>query len=174
MIKKDFVMPILVLSLICLFVSTVLAVGNTVTGPVIEAAAAERALQRMMVILPEAEDFELVEREGLPAAITSVHRTTNNVGYIFVITTTGFGGQMRILCAIDPDGIIIRTMVLSNLETRSFSAPVFALFNDKSVGNDRSLAGIDAVSGSTITFTAYRNSILTAFEAFDMVRGEQF
>ena len=33
--KKEFVMPILVLTLICLFISAALAITNNFTGPVI-------------------------------------------------------------------------------------------------------------------------------------------
>ena len=166
--KKDFLIPILVLSLICLVVSTALAGLYTFI-----AGQAGEAGDPRMAAIPHAEDFVSLEKEGLPGTITSVYGTTNNVGFVFIISTTGYGGEMRILCAIDPDGKILRTTTLSHSETPIFALPVFAQ-EPLYVGNDRSLTGINAVSGSTITFEAYRNAILDAFAAFDIVREVQF
>ena len=80
---------------------------------------------------------------------------------------------MNVLCAINPDGIIISTSVLWHNETPMFAAMVF-MHEHLYVGNDRSLTGIDLVSGATLTFEAYRNAVLYAFEAFDIVREVQF
>ena len=171
--KKDFVMPILVLSLICLFVSGVLAIGNAVTQPVIREAAAQRAEAARREVMPHAEDFVLIEAEGLPKTITEVFGTTNNVGFVFMISVTGYGGDIKIICAIDPDGIIIKTVTLAQTETAGIATPVF----DQEIqyrGKDRYLHGIDAVSGATITFNAYKNGIRDAFEAFEIVKGVRF
>ena len=171
--KKEFTMPIIALSLICLFVSGVLAIGHSITQPIIAAAAAERAAIVMREIMPDAEFFEPVELPGFPAAVRTVYRTTNNVGYIFIVATPGFGGDITFICAIGPDGRIIRTAVLSHSETPTFAAPVFAESHAGQFwGQDRhGAAGVSAISGATITANAYRYAVLYAFAAFEHVRG---
>ena len=59
--KNDFVMPILVLSLICLVITALLALTNSATEPVITQAALERAEAARTEIIPEADGFELME-----------------------------------------------------------------------------------------------------------------
>ena len=170
--KKEFLMPIFVLSLICLVVSGALAVGNTITQPVIEEAAAARAEIIKREIIPDADDLVLLEAEGLPQSITRAYVTSNHIGYIFMVTTTGYGGDIVIMCGIDPDGKIIKTITLSETETKGIATPVFDMESEYA-GKDKNLEGIDAISGATITSNAYMGAIRDAFAAFEIVRGMQ-
>ena len=169
--KKDFIMPIVVLSMICLFVTGALAIGHSLTQPIIAAAAAERARLAMREIIPQAENFEPLELHGLPGALYAAYRTTNNAGYIFIVTTSGFGGAIRTICGIDPDGRVIRTSVLFHSETPGFSDPVFAESNVSQYwGRDRSgIEGVSVIAGSTVTAVAFKNALRYAFAAFEIV-----
>ena len=171
--RKDFIMPIIVVSLICVIVTGVLALGHNLTQPIITAAAAERAGVAMRAIVPHADSFERVEMNGLPREIYAAYRISNNEGYIFIVTSSGFGGDMRVICGIDTDGRIIRTAVLSHTETLSFAAPVFAESHAGQYwGQDRNgVEGISLVAGSTITAVAFRNAVRYAFEAFEVLTG---
>ena len=122
--KKDFVAPILVLTLICLIVSGALVIGNGITQPVIEKVAVERAETARKEIIPYADAFVLLDVGGLPKTITEVYGTTNNVGFIFVINTSGYGGEMKLICGIDPDGRIIKCMTLAHSETKGLGTLV--------------------------------------------------
>ena len=169
--KKDFIMPVLVLTLICLIIAGSLALVNNITQPVIEKSAAERAYAVKREIIPEADEFILLEAEGLPKAVHEVYGTNNNTGYIFVVFVSGYGGEIKIMCGIDPEGKIIKSAVLAHNETQGLGTIVFENAV-KYEGLDKNLAGIDAIAGSTITSNAYRNAILYAFEAFEIVRGD--
>ena len=170
--KKDFIQPILVLTLISLFISGLLAFGNSVTAPIIVTAAAERAENARKEIIPEADEFVLIEAEGLPKSVTEAYGTTNGTGYIFMITSPGgYGGDITLICGIDPDGKIIGTSVLDHKETQGLGTVVL---NNAGVyeGLDKTLAAaVDATSGATITSRAHKNGIMDAFEAFDIIRG---
>lgn len=168
--RKEFAMPIIVLSLICLFVTGVLAIGHNITQPIITAAAAERAAVAMREMIPHAEGFEPIEMP-FHGAISAAYRTTNNVGYVFITTTSGFGGDIRVISGINPDGTVIRTAVLSHSETPTFAAPVFA---ESHVGqfagrNRYGIEDIAGIAGSTITVVAFRNAVRYAFYAFELV-----
>ncbi|MDR0511504.1 MAG: FMN-binding protein [Treponema sp.] len=173
--RKDFVMPVVVLSLLCLFVAGTLAVGHHLTHPIIERAAAERARMAMLVILPEAEAFDPVDLSlfNLPAAVYSMYSTPNDVGYAVIVITMGFAGEIRVLCGIDPQGRIIRTQVLANSETPSFSAPVFAEAHVSNYwGQDRQgIEAVPIVTGSTVTAVAFKNAVRYALDAFAIVSG---
>jgi len=171
--KKDFVMPIAVLSMVCIVVTGALAIGHSFTQPIIAAASEERARMAMIEIIPDAAGFETLELHGLPGTINSVHRSTNNVGYIFIVTTPGFGGGITIICGVDPAGRVIRTAVLSHTETPTFAAPVFAESHISQFwGQTRyGIEDIAVVSGSTVTSVALRNALRDAFYAFELVSG---
>jgi predicted amino acid-binding ACT domain protein len=56
--KRTYVMPLLVLTLICVIAAASLALMETATRPIITAAAAEREALMMREIIPDAADFE--------------------------------------------------------------------------------------------------------------------
>jgi len=174
--KKTYVMPLLVLTLICLVVSTALAFMNSVTEPVISAAAAERAFEIMNQKIPEAAGFEPVDTssfEGIPSSINEIYKTTNDVGYILIAAVNGFSGDITVICAVNANGTIMSTSTLSHTETKgigtiieqeSFLAP-FA-------GADKKLEGIDTVTGATISTRAFIHAIDDILTAFEIVGGK--
>jgi len=170
-LKKDFVLPILVLSAICLVVSGALAFGNAVTAPLIEKAAEERAQEAMRGVLPLADAFIPQEAEGLPDSATEVYRAANGAGFIFTVTPRGYGGEITLLCGIDPEGKIVGTAVLEHTETQGLGTVVFERKSPEYVGKtEDGIDGIDAVSGATITSNAYKAGIRDAFAAFNKMK----
>lgn len=170
--KKDFVMPILVLTLICLIISGALAVCAWFTSPLIGSAAAERATAARREVLPEADDFELLTPADIPKSITEVYRATNGAGFVFLIETSGYGGDIRLICAIDPRGTIVRTATLAQSETKGLGSAVFeAPFESQFTGKDKNLDGVSAISGATISSKAYINAIKDALAAYESVKG---
>jgi len=168
--KKDFVMPMIVLSLVCLFITGALAIGNNITQPIIEEAAAERAREIKRTIFPYTDDFDQIENEDFPKTITEVFAASDGSGYIFMVQTHGYGGYIDIICGIGTDGIIIKTVTLAETETQGIATPVFDMQSEY-IGKDKHLEGIDAISGATITSNAYINGIRDAFAAFEIIRG---
>ncbi|MCL2601830.1 MAG: FMN-binding protein [Treponema sp.] len=173
--KNDFVMPILILSLICLIVTGALAIGHNYTQPIIAAASAGRTAVAMRVIVPHADSFEPLKTNGLPSEVNAVYRISNNEGYIFIVTSIGFGGDVVMMSGIDSEGRLIRSEVLSHSETPSFSAPVFSeAYASQHWGQDRIGAeSIAAVSGSTFSSAAFKNALQYTFDAFEIVRERQ-
>ena len=170
--KKDFAAPILVLSLICLVISGALAFTNSVTEPVIASAAAEREEAARREMIPEASDFETIAAEGLPSTIREVYKSTNDVGYIFMITTSGYGGDIIIICGIAPDGRLIGSRAIEQAETKGLGSRIAEdAYSNQYIGMDSSLNGIVAITGATISSTAYLNAIKDAFTAYEIIMG---
>ena len=177
-VKNDFVMPIIVLLLICLVVSGALAVVNSITKPIIMQAEAERAAEQKKEIMPQADGFitlniDNIRSDGsLPRAITDIYRATNNTGYIIAVSVRGFGREdIKLLCAIDMYGRLIRASILSHSETDSYSARVFnERYTGQYWGRDRNgISGIDTISGATITSGAFKRAMEYSLEAFEIV-----
>jgi len=171
--KKDFIMPILVLAVICIVVSGALAFVNNLTLPVISDAANERAINARRSIIPQAEGFELLTVEGLPKRILEVYKATHNTGFIFTISTHGYSPEdIVMICGISPDGLVIKTAVLYQNETQGLGTPIFEEAHAGQYwGRDRNgIEGVAAISGATITSNALKNGIRDAFTAFEIVK----
>ena len=168
--KKDFVLPILALSLICLVMTGALVMINNVTHPIIAQAAAQRAEEARRDMIPGADDFAPVWDERLPGSVLAAYATTNDVGYIFIVSVRGYGGEMRIIAGVDRYGAIIRSSVLSHSETVGLGTGVFYVAADMEAEGG-SLLDLDAISGSTITLHAYQQALSDALAAFEIIRG---
>jgi len=178
--NKSLITPIIVLALICLFVSGALSIVNSKTDPVIKKAAEDRAAAARKEVIPQASGFELLNidnlrgENGIPSTVTEIYKTTNGIGYIFMITSSGYGGDIKLICGVDPIGIIIKTATLSQTETKGIATPVFeAAHQNQYVGKDKNLNGIVAISGATISSTAYKRGIKDALTAFDIIMENQ-
>ena len=171
--KRTYVMPLLVLTIICLVVSGALAFMDSITSPIVAEAAAERAQEAMIKIIPDAQGFESIDLsyiDELPASIREIYRTTNGIGYIIIAAVNGFSGDITVICGIAPDGTIIESATLSHTETKGIGT----ILEEESFlspfgGLDASLEGIDTVAGATISTRAYIQAINDIFEAFRLV-----
>ena len=170
---QEIVKPIVVLSIICLVVSGALALTNGATAPVIQAAAIERAALAMNSIIPDATSFDQVENEGFDRAVKEVYKTGNDIGYIFIVTSTGFSGEVRVMCGVDPEGRIIGVTTLKHTETKGIGD---ILDRQSFIGQADGISGgqvdeIIAVTGATISSNAFKNAIREVFAAYDVLMG---
>ena len=173
-VKADFVMPIVVLMLICLVMSGLLAGTNFITADIIAAGDAQRAEQARIEALPAADGFELLDA-ALPegSTVTEVYKATNGAGYVFMLETTGYGakGSLQIICSIDADGKIVDTNTLAHDETPGLGTKITEeAFRSQFPGKDAAMEGVDTISGATITSSAYVNAIADVFTVYDSIK----
>lgn len=173
--KKNFneiVKPVLVLVCICLVVTALLAYINSVTSPIIAKAEQEKTEQAISEVLTEAEGFRPVEVDNLPDRVTEIYSAENGSGYVFMLTTKGYGGDMKLICGIKSDGTIEQCKTLSHSETSGLGSKTAEdPYRNQYCGKSSdTLSEVDAISGATISSTAYKNAIEDAFKAFDMVK----
>lgn len=175
---KEIRKSIVVLVVICLLTSAALAVVNHFTAPVSKANAEARAEQARLDAAPDAASFQLVETT-LPEEVVSAYLALDEArkpqSYLFTVEGKGFGGTIQVMCVIGTDGLIraCRTMDVSSETTtarrpdgkRELHRPVYR--------QDASLSGVNAISHATITSTAYRGCVETAFEAYELVKEAQ-
>ena len=172
--KKSFneiIKPVLVLVSICLVVTALLAYINSVTSPIIAKAEEEKTQQAMTEVLSEADSFEKLEIENLPERVTEAYSATNGAGYVFMLTTKGYGGDMKLICGMDADGVIEQCKTLSHAETSGLGSKTAEdPYRNQYCGKSAETLGeVDAITGATISSNAYKNAIEDAFKAYDIV-----
>ncbi|MGN0980696.1 MAG: FMN-binding protein [Candidatus Avoscillospira sp.] len=174
--KNTTVKSIVVLVAICLVISAALAIVNSFTAPVIESAAEQRQNASRKAVLPQAAGFVVLDRDGMPDSITSAYKgidtAANIVGYVFTAARKGFDGTIVVMTAIDPDGKIVNVATIDvTSETKTLGGQTAnESYTGQYAGMDSALEGVDAISGATITSTAYRACVMDCFAAFDAVK----
>lgn len=175
---KEIRKSIVVLVVICLLTSAALAVVNHFTAPVSKANAQARAEQARLDAVPDASSFVPVDM-ALPAQVVSAYTALDESGrpmsYLFTVEGKGFGGTIQVLCVIDTDGLVrtCRTMDVSSETTTLGGQTASESYTGQYAGQDASLSGVSAISGATITSTAYRGCVETAFTAYEIVKEAQ-
>lgn len=173
--RKDILKSVVVLVVICLLVSAALAVVNHFTAPVSKANAEMRERAAMQEAVPDAASFEPLDMalpKGVVSANTALDASGAPLGYLFTVEGQGFGGTIQVLCVIDTDGLIrcCKTMDVSSETTTLGGQTANESYTSQYAGQDETLSGVSAISHATITSTAYRGCVETAFEAFKAVK----
>lgn len=88
-----------------------------------------------------------------------------------MLTTKGYGGDMKLICGMDADGVIEQCKTLLHAETSGLGSktaedPYRNQYCKKSA---ETLGEVDAITGATISSNAYKNAIEDAFKAYDIV-----
>ena len=174
---KSVLAPAAVLLVICILVSAALAGTNLLTRDCIAEAAAKKAEESRMVVLPQAETFE--ELDGHYAGVDG---SGNSVGYVFETEGKGYGGTVKVMTGISAEGNITGVVILSHGETPGLGANAEKesfrdQYKEQPAAN---LAGgikvvkfqapkegeIQAMTGATITSTAVTNAVNAAIEQY--------
>ena len=177
-VTTDFVLPIVVLVLICAVMSGLLAVTNNITAPIIEEAERRAAEEARKEVLSAADSFEKLEVAGLPDAVTEVYKAANGAGYTFSIVAQGYGGKgtLKLAVGIDMDGKITGTKILDHKETAGLGSKITGdafqgQFPGQDAGYVSDIKNMDTISGATKSSNFFRLALTYAFEAFELVKG---
>lgn len=176
MSTKTLIKSIVVLAVICLVISAALAVVNSFTAPVIEEARVQRENASRQAVLPQAAGFEELPLEGMPASITGAYRGVDasgaTVGYVFTAGNKGFDGTIVVMAAIGTDGKLVQVATIDvTSETKTLGGQTAnESYTSQYTGKDAQLDGVDAISGATITSTAYERCVKDCFAAYDAVK----
>ena len=180
---KEVIKPAAILFVICVAVSAALAGTNLLTADRIARAAAQKAEESRMVVLPEAEAFQEKESEDGTHYIGLSKEAPEGVvvGYVFETESKGYGGTVKVMTGINTEGNITGVIVLSHSETPGLGANAEKeTFRDQYQQPVANLTGgiqvvkfqapaegeIQAMTGATITSTAVTNAVNLAIEQY--------
>ena len=169
---KDLLKPIIVLASICLVVTAMLAYVNQITQSVIIKAEEQAAAAARSEVLPDAEKFEKLDISGMPEGVNEIYKASNDAGYVVQVHTKGYGGDIKIICGVGPDGRVKGVKTLSHSETTGVGTKAVdnnSGYRDKFVGKDKQGAlAVDTITGATISSTAYKKAVAIALDACKM------
>ena len=176
--KKENLMPSVVLGTICLVVALLLSAVNLITGPIIEANQSQAANAALLEVYPGGSfdansKIDDLSSYALPAEITAVFKE-NNGGYVFQATVAGYNPGMIIMCGVDPEGKITGTKVISNNETPDIAGKVFDLTDKEGFYLGAQANAVpDLVASVTPSYTAggYATAVNAALNAFIVMNG---
>ena len=167
--------PIVVLVIICIVITGALAATNSVTAPIIDEATRVAQQKARTELLPEAEDFEPVTGVEVEN-VSDIYASTNDVGVIITSSAKGYGGDVVVMTAFNPDGTIKQIKVTEQAETKGIGSKVVATSSywENYMGLDASDAlvlneDVDAVTSATISSTALINAVNSAIEAYNAI-----
>ena len=167
---KEFVAPAAILTGICIVISAALVLTYNTTEPIIEAAKAAEADAARIEVLADADKFDKVETtvEG----VVDAYKAANGAGYVITAEAKGYGGPMQVMVGIKSDGTIDSVKLMSNSETAGLGTKTGEpAYTDQYKGKDSSLDGVEAVSGATISSTAFKTNVQNAFKAYGELAG---
>ena len=173
--RKEKIMPSIVLGAICIVVAGLLALVNTITGPIIADRNNAAATEALLEVLPDGKNFDdkaITLDETYPKAVNKAWKADG--GFVFQMTVTGKSAGLIILCGLDESGKIVGTKVIADDETDDYDAKVFPLVE----GLDGEYTGMDIdtfepylVAGATLTSKAYSEAIRAALQAYEIANG---
>lgn len=172
-VVKDFVVPAAVLTAICLVVSAALAGTYGMTEPIIEAAKRAEADAARVVVLPGGSDFREVTVSGVDN-IVDAYEAGNGAGYVITgIGKGGYGGDLQVMAGIDKDGKITAVKLMDNNETTGIGSKTGEdAYTSQYKGKDSTtLDEVNAVSGATISSTAFKGAVTNIFQAYGKLAG---
>lgn len=177
-------LPALCLFMVCLVTTTLLAITNETTAPIIERNLRAEANRLYRIVVPGAEQFEekKIELEGKSYTIQVALAGGKTIGYVFNTQMNGYGGPVVCLTGVTEEGKISGVQILNMTETAGLGMnaekPEFIdQYKDKSkllrvVKNEaQGEEEIQAISGATITSNAVTGSVNTALKLFEQVQG---
>ena len=167
---KNYIKTVVSLSVICALVAILLAVGNSITAPIIAENEKKAANSSLSVVMPNGEDFESFDFSALklPDTINEVYSEKNG-GYVFKITTTGYSSGLVIMCGVDKDGKVTGATCIASNETLGYEAE----YGKNTVGKDiKTIDSVETISGATKTTEGYKNAVKDALNAFAIIGGE--
>ena len=164
--------PVVVLTSICLLVTTALAYTNSITAPIIQANTEAANTRSRLELLPEADTFVAVP---IPDEVLAqyngleVYKAQNDAGYTVSAYGKGFGGKLGIMVAFNNQGDILATKVIASEETPGLGDRISEpAYSNQFLQKNGMIAAEDMVfiSGATISSKAMLQAVNNASALF--------
>lgn len=185
---KEIIMPAVALFIICLVSAFLLAGTNDLTKEKIEANLLNQKIESRKVVFKTAAAFKgesKIEVDGKTVEYCiATDGTGKDIGYVFTSSAKGYGGPVSVMTAIDIEGKVIKSVVLSmddetpGLGQNAGKEDFLKQFENKSgffswvkqKGENNNVTG---VTSATFTSKAVIECVNDAQKAFNKLGGEK-
>ncbi len=171
---KSIIVTTVILTLICAVATGALAFTNELTADRI-AKASNEAERKAMARIVEADEYaeDTVSLNGEHVYYTA-RSGDQAVGYIFTVSTNGYGGAVKVMTGVGTDGKVIAVEVLDaanetpglgqNVTRKSFREQFKGQSGELTVKQE-----ITPVTGATISSRAVTESVNQALKLYEAV-----
>lgn len=185
--KNDIIKPVAVLLAICIIIPLALSLTNKITKDKI-AELEEKNSSETMASLIKADKFTEEEFKAGENEFTyySAVKNGETVGFIFKTAEKGYGGDVTVMTAVNPDGTVKSVAILDvsnetpglgqNAAKESFYSQYAGKKSGISLvknGADSAKNEVNAVTGATITSTAVNKAVNKAIKEFESVKNSK-
>ena len=185
---------LLSLTLIALVASLALALVNNATKGPIEKVNQEKIANAVAKVLPAYKEYTIdtvtvqtPKGDAQMVRYTAVNEAGELVGKaVESFDDNGFGGRLSAMVGFDAEGNVSGYEILASSETPGLGAKADKWFQKDGKGNvigmnpssdnitvKKDGGDVDAITGSTITSRAFCRLVATAYNAFNIEKGEQ-
>ena len=164
MIKKQNIMPVLVLGVICLVVAVLMGGINMITEDIILEAEKKAIAESLSEVMPGGEFTEVELTEDTPSTVTAIYVDSVSGGHVVTLAKQGYASVIKITVGIGADQKITKMIITSQQETHGKN--ISSLINAISNGADASgVEAVDNVTGATKTSGYIKSAVYDAFVA---------
>lgn len=173
---KAILIPTVSLFLICLIVTAILALTDSVTAEQIAANEAQSKQQSMQNVCPDATSFQEIIPDVMYAGLNDELKP---VGYAISTAAQGYGGQVKVMTGIHDDVIIGVDVFYNDAETpglgkntsnESFRDQYKGLSTSENISVSKDSADgqtVDAVTSATISSRAVTAAVNEALQIYN-------
>ena len=173
---KSFVLPVIVLVVICIVIGAAMAAINFITAPKIASDHEKKEREALSTVLPENQGFTRQEIEGLPESVVALYTDNGSASIAVMLSVRGYDSSnpMSVAVGFDEEGNITKCSVISCTgETRGIGSKVASDdFLTGFIGKNNS-DSVDTISGATISSRAFKSAIDDACRAVAEFRAEE-
>lgn len=173
---KNILRPTVVMVSICIIVTLALSITNNITSPKISALNEKQQKDSMSkLIKADSYDEATLDTDGNSVTYYRAMLSGAPVGYIFITSSGGYGGDVSVMTATDTSGKVTSVAILDvsnetpglgqNAAREDFYSQFIGKNSAVSAAKHGTASGeneIDAVTGATITSKAVTNAVNTA------------
>lgn len=172
---KEILVPTIVLLVICVVSAALLGGTNMLTKDKIASIEAEAKATAMQTVMPDAVTFsEAVIADETLEYSEALDADGNTLGFAFTVSANGYGGEIKVMVGIKPDGAISKVAILSadnetpglgqNVKKDSFLDQFIDKIGALTVTKNApsSDTEIQAVTSATISSSAVTRAVNTA------------
>ena len=160
--KKQNIMPVLVLTAICVVVAALLGGVHMLTKDRIAENALIKEQQSLLEVFPGATLFDpepVAIPEGAPKTIKTIYRESSGLGYVFIVIapkTDYSSGDMTVSVGVS-GGAVVGAKLTSYNESKDFGKTTYP---EKFVGKtEADYDGVEVTSGVTFSSKAFKSAI---------------
>ena len=111
---KEILVPTIILLIICVVSAALLGGTNMLTKDKIASIEAEVKAAAMQTVMPDAVSFSDSVTATETLEYSEAFDADGNIsGYAFTVTENGYGGKIKMMVGINPDGTVSKVAVLS-------------------------------------------------------------